>query len=185
MRAAPSPKPSGWGSSPGTGALAHGAPSLLSPLHPPHSLDGAEAAAVTLEPCRGRRPPPAPRPASRGSSCERRAGRGEKFFKEARERRRGGRGREAVKAALSSERRESVPSEGPQLQELPPEPWASHTAAVPLAGPPLLHAASARVGTVTWGWRDLQGPRQAHGLASEWGAPRVEGFGASCVRTRC
>lgn len=145
-QATPSPKPSGWGLSPGTGALAYGAPSLPSPLHPPHSLDGAEAAAVALEPCRGRRPPPAPRPASRGSSCERRAGRGGKI-KRSEGKKKGGRGREAVKAALSSERRESVPSEGPQPQELPPEPWASHTAVVPLAGPLLPHAASARVGT--------------------------------------
>lgn len=48
---------------------------LPSPLHPPHLGVAAEAAALALEPRKGRRPPPAPRPAPQGNSCEKQGGR--------------------------------------------------------------------------------------------------------------
>lgn len=87
------------------------------PLHP------AEAAALALEPCRGRRPPPSPRLRPQGSSCEKQAGKGKKSEGEKEGNRAGRHGKLHFPPS-----RASIPSEGPQTQELPLEPWASHKA---------------------------------------------------------
>lgn len=101
------------------------------PLHP------AEAAALALEPCRGRRPPPSPRLRPQGSSCEKQAGKGKKSEGEKEGNRAGRHGKLHFPPS-----RASIPSEGPQTQELLSSP-----------GPPtrqeqhlLLHSPAATVG---------------------------------------
>lgn len=164
---------------------------MPSSLHPPHSWVGAEAAALALEPCRVRQPPPTPRPAPQGSSCEKQTGRGIK----AKERRRGieeGGGESCT--FLQAE--PSVPSEGPQPRELPPEPWASHMAAA--ASPPLQPGSHGKGSPALWLSPSCSMPVsrvcdealvRCPGTESgppadfRWETAPAWGFGASCMTT--
>lgn len=106
--------------------------------HPPAApLHPAEAAALALEPCRGRRPPPSPRLRPQGSSCEKQARKGKKV----KERRRGiGQGGTESCTFLRAE--QASPRRGPRPRSCLSSP-----------GPPtrqeqhlLLHSPSATVG---------------------------------------
>lgn len=149
--------------------------STATPLH------SAEAAALSLEPCRGRRPPPSPRLGPQGSSCEKQTGKREKKVKE----RRRGTGEGGSESCIFPQAEQASPRRGPRPRSCLPSPGPptrqqqhlSSTALQPRWGQPLILAwpLSSPCRSAVRGLR-CTGTAPGPGTGFRWETPMVQGF---------